>query len=145
MGHFFQVGTFNVRGLNSNLKKQSLDEDLIKYKMDIICLQETKIKEGVDIHLENSRLITFPTEKGHYGNGFLIKKERTQEIHRVWKVDERICVMQLKDKRNKLISIINAYGPTSIITKEKPEVRDQFYEKLENILKTEERKAHISY
>ena len=143
MGHPLNVGTFNIRGLNSNLKKQALDEDLVKYKMDIICLQETKIKEGIDINLENSRLITFPTEKGHYGNGFIIKKDRSQEIHRVWKVDERICVMQMKDKNSKLISIINVYGPTSMITKEKPEVRDQFYEKLENIIKIEEKKAQL--
>ena len=138
-----QIGTFNVRGLTSKIKKEALDEDLQKYKTDVICLQETKIREGVDINLKNSRLLTFPTENGHYGNGFLINKNKTQEIHRVWKVDERMCVLQMKDKEQKIISIINVYGSTSVITKDKPEVRDRFYEKLENTMKKEEKTADM--
>ena len=137
------MGTLNVRGLNSDLKKEHLDNDLLKYKMDIICLQETKIKEGIDINLQNSRLITFPTQKGHYGNGFIIKKNRSKEIHRVWMVDERICVLQMTTKDNKIVSIINVYGPTSVLTEENPEMLDRFYEKLEVTLKREEKAAKM--
>ena len=92
------MGTFNVRGLNAETKKEHLDEDLTNYKMDIICLQETKIKEGTDVYLKNSRLITLPTETGHYGNGFIVRKNREGEIHRVWKVNERICVLQMMSR-----------------------------------------------
>ena len=39
-----KTGTFNVRGLNEDNKKRCLWEDLSKYKVDICCLQETRIK-----------------------------------------------------------------------------------------------------
>ena len=138
------IATFNVRGINSNIKKHQLDQDLIKYKIDIICLQETKIREGVDINLQNSRLITLPCENQYYGSGFLVRNSWKEGIHRVWKVSERLSVLQLKNADNKILSIINAYGPTSTITKEKPEVQEEFLEQLEQTLKEAEKKSEES-
>ena len=60
---FFNISTFNVRGLKKEVKQNQLDDDMIRYGIDILCIQETKIKEGIDINLKNSRLITFPTKK----------------------------------------------------------------------------------
>ena len=34
--------------------------------VDVCCLQETKIKKGIDINVKNNRLICFPSEKSHY-------------------------------------------------------------------------------
>ena len=54
----FSLGTFNVRGLCDDSKKESLASDLEKYKLDVCCVQETKIKNGLDITTKNGhRLI----------------------------------------------------------------------------------------
>ena len=82
-------------------------------------------------------------KKGYYGNGFIIKKSREDEINSLWKVDERICVLKMNTKDNNTISIINVYGPTSILTEKKPEIRDTFYEKLEDTLKKEEKTSKM--
>ena len=44
----FNIGTFNVRGLTSDIKKESLNQDIEKLNVDVCCLQETKIKKGID-------------------------------------------------------------------------------------------------
>ena len=49
--------SFNVRGLSEKVKKLSLSNDLKNYKVDICCLQETKIINGCDINIGEYRLI----------------------------------------------------------------------------------------
>ena len=45
----------------------------------------------------------FPTEKSH-GNGFLIKSIWKENIHKFWRVSERICVLQLRIKHQDFTS-----------------------------------------
>ena len=40
-----KIGTFNVHGLSSHYKQVRITEDMIKYELDILCLQATKIRE----------------------------------------------------------------------------------------------------
>ena len=58
--------------------------------------------------------------------GFAIKKELEPLLHRIWKVSERICVLQLKTKPG-IITIINTYSPHSLITKKDKTKADEFY------------------
>ena len=44
----FTIGSFNVRGLTQEFKQQQLVRDAKKYGVDVVCLQETEIKNGVD-------------------------------------------------------------------------------------------------
>ena len=46
----------------------------------------------------------FSAEKSHYGNGFLIKSIWKENIHKFWRVSERICVLQLKMKHQDFTS-----------------------------------------
>ena len=117
----FSIGSFNVRGITGNTKQKQLIRDICKYNVDICCLQETKIKNEIDIKINEKQIITFGTDK-MYGNGFVISKKWIGSIHKYWKVSERICVLQLKTngemmpnerKPNHIITIINVYGPTS--------------------------------
>ena len=103
----FSIGTFNVRGLTSDIKKELLNQDIEKLSVDICCLQETKIKKGIDINIKNNRLICFPSEKSHYGNGFLIKSIWKENIHKFWKISERISVLQLKMKQQDFTSTLD--------------------------------------
>ena len=116
----FSVCSLNVRGLNSDISKENLATDLDKYKGDVLCLQETKIANGADINIQDQRLLCFQSDSRHYGNGFLLNEYWSEKVHRTWKVNDRICVLQLdvsetfkNEDKIKLISIINVYGPTS--------------------------------
>ena len=127
------VATFNVRGLTCNIKQHQLAEDLKKYNIDIACIQETKIQNGVDINVGDCRLITFETQNKYYGLGFAINKQWCDSIHRTWKVNDRISVLQLISTDRKIITIVNVYGPTSTKTTQDRGEIDHLYDELSNL------------
>ena len=115
----FNVCSFNLRGLNSDIRKDQLAQDLVNYKIDVLCLQETKISNGVDQNIRGNRLLCFPTKSRYYGCGFLIQSKWIDKVFRTWKVSDRICVLQVKidvnlkkQQKQSLITIVNVYGPT---------------------------------
>ena len=79
----FSVATFNARRLKYHVKQEALTRDIDKYKIDICCLQETKITEHFDkTTLHGNKLITKPSNGQHYGNGFILNKNgKIQYIH----------------------------------------------------------------
>ena len=95
------VGTFNVRGLTKDEKKANLATDMERYKVDVCCLQETKIKTGCDTGDKKYRLICLPTKNEHYGMGFMIRRKWMKYVHKVWKENDRIAVLQLKSTTTK--------------------------------------------
>ena len=103
----FSVATFNVRGLTQDLKKVNLATDLDRYNVDVCCLQETKIKDGIDCNISSQssknshRLICFPTKSEHYGMGFMIHEKWIKLVHKAWTVNDRIAVLQIKSEQNK--------------------------------------------
>ena len=124
---------FNVRGLLQQVKKSKLSKDLESYGVDLFCLQETKIKSGCNKNVGKYRLICLKTTQKDYGNGFMISKRLEPKLERVWRVDDRISVLQIKlKKRSKhhILTIINVYAPHSDITLKTPEVTTDFYNKL---------------
>ena len=92
MKSVFNLATFNVRGLRQELKRKNLADDLEKCKLDVCCLQETKLHEGLDTNVKNNRLICLPSESVHYGNGFFVSSKLANHIHKYWKVSEGISV-----------------------------------------------------
>ena len=54
---------------NSVNSKDRIDSLINDYNIDICCLQETKMKAGVDTTVGESRLICFPTTVTAYGMG----------------------------------------------------------------------------
>ena len=94
--HNFSLGTFNVRGLCDELEKENLADDLERHKIDVCCIQETKIKDGVDITTRKGhRLICLQTKQNSYGNGFMVAKRLVPSINKYWKISDRISVLQL--------------------------------------------------
>ena len=118
---YLNIGSFNIRGLNSEIRKEQLIHDLESYNLDVLCIQETKIKDGDSRVIRGNQLLCFESNSKHYGCGFVINKRFSNSIHRFWKVSDRVCVLQIKleevvymkSKTSPLISIINVYAPTS--------------------------------
>lgn len=53
--------------------------------------QETKIKNGVN----SEKVICFPTKEDAYGLGFIVNEKWKNNIHKQWKEDDRIAILQL--------------------------------------------------
>lgn len=87
--------TFNVRGLTEDGKKQMLIEDLKKKKVEVCCLQETKISSDVDLKICGYRLINIEPEQKAYGQGFVISPRWSERVYKYWKETDRISVLQL--------------------------------------------------
>lgn len=81
------VTTFNVRGLVDDSKSDCLINDVIRYNIDVGCLQETKIKKGCDETLNGTLLTCFPTREAAYGLGFIVSSKWTDKIYKQWKVN----------------------------------------------------------
>ena len=105
------IGTFNVRGLAKEEKQELLAQDIHNYKIDVCCLQETKVKDGRDITIgeEQHKLIALPSDNRHYGNGFAVSNNWKNNVHRHWKVSDRISVLQL-NTNSKQYECINTSG-----------------------------------
>ena len=152
------VATFNVRGLRSESKQCELVADLNRYGVDICCLQETKISEDLDTNIENYRLINFQSNQKQYGNGFAVSNKL--KIHRFWKVDDRISVIQIvtnepknsnqvdryisstqgtkvtirKNTPKYLTTVINVYAPHSVLVAKNPTLLDDLYNTLATLV-----------
>ena len=160
----FSVATFNVRGLNDNKKKEDLSIDIDRYKVDVACLQECKIKDGIDEEINGKRLYVFPTVESSYGLGFIINEKWIDNVYRVWKVNERIAAIQItpaikREERKykvsqkncktkiqlpnikKSITIINVYAPHSQLTQDHPEQTEALYDKLDETYKNLQKKS----
>ena len=127
-----RFGTFNIRGYRN--KKSELINDLNKYKIDIIGIQETK--HGGHEHLEelDKNYIAYLTGKnGDFfsGVGIIVKKELKPKFETI---NERICTCEIKaDKYN--IAFICTYAHTSVNTKKDTKLNQEFYSTLEQTIK----------
>ena len=169
----FNIATFNVRGLAKKYKQESLSRDINKYKIDICCLQECKIKEKSDTILDNgNRLILIGADNIMYGNGFVVSKKWKNSVHRYYKVSERISVLQLKTSKSQekqntkqpkyltklngtkmiitkntmydhIITIVNVYAPTSDRANKFPNEIKEFYAQLSKITSDLKSSRHL--
>ena len=98
----FNLGTFNVRGLTQEFKQEQLSHDMSRYGLDVLCIQETKIKDLTNIDVDGNRLICLETNSPHYGNGFMVSKKWKSNIYKFWRVNDRIAVLQLQTEKSKI-------------------------------------------
>ncbi|GFS08742.1 craniofacial development protein 2-like [Elysia marginata] len=128
------IGTFNVRGCSSELKRTQLLQDFENYKLDILCIQESKTKNGGDWTYSGHRFILFESDSQHYGNGFIMNKTLVPSIIKTWCVSHRLCALEIslkssdkiRDKKIKSLTILNSYAPTTALARNKPESLDEY-------------------
>ena len=83
------IGSFNVRGIKSEIKKVNLIDDVIQYGCSILAIQETKI-QNLDRIIKKYRLITFKTECINYGLGFVLSPKINSSLHSSLRINDRI-------------------------------------------------------
>ena len=97
----FNIGFFNVRGLTNDCKKQQVTTDITKYNIDICCLQEAKLKDGLDITINSHRIICLLSDSRYYGNGFIVSSKWKSNIQSFYKASDRISVIRLQTNYSK--------------------------------------------
>ena len=133
------IGTFNVRGLKNDFKKETVLKDFRKHNLDILAIQETHItdKQHTTFNIDQEKYELFISEckDYHHGVGFLVHSKYQPTFH---KISDRIlvCNIYLQDKnRDRHLKFINVYAPTVQRTKQNPEETEKLYSDLNNLLK----------
>ena len=128
------VASFNVHGLNDALKRAALTRDLTAYKIDICCLQKTKVTELSDEVINNVRIILLQGKCRHYGLGFALNKYWATRLKSYESIDDHIAITTFTLSKNASIKIVNVYAPTQAKSDADVKVRDAFYDQLEAVL-----------
>ena len=128
------IATFNVRGLQSALNRQSLARDTKAYSIDIAGLQETKITTSIVQKLLGSYVLCcFREATRRHGIAFVASPKLDSHLRRFWSVSDRVGVAEFHlptsngAKPSKLFIIV-AYGPHTRLCSENQQTRD-FYKK----------------
>ena len=73
------------------------------------------------------------TEKNRAGTAIIVRKGTNVNFRAI---TDRICLMKIKANDNYTITIINAYAPTLPVSESNPELRERFYDDLEDVVRT---------
>lgn len=126
----FMISTLNVRSLASEDRIAELEHALEKIRWDIIGLAEVRkintiIEERRDYVLCYSGIV-----KGHFGVGFIVKREHKHNIIGFKGYSDRIALLRYK-LNDEIINIIQVYAHTTNYEHEEIEL---FYENLYNVI-----------
>ena len=90
------LATFSVRGLTKPHKQHQMVRDVIRYRINVCVIQETKVQQLSDASLDNHRVIFFESKSPHYGNGFIVSLQLKNSVHKYWYVSDKVSVLQIK-------------------------------------------------
>ena len=132
------IGTFNCQGILEPSKQRSIVEDFIKYKLSILCVQETHLKGNGILELpktNNKQLYLYYS--GHknrsiHGVGIIVNSKEKVSFK---PISERICQLTILQEKRKKINIFSGYSPTNKTTDDNPEATTQFYNTLTSMIK----------
>ena len=77
-----RIGTFNVRGLILEEKREQVAVDFENYNLDVLCIQETHLRgtKTLDLKREKGKSLTLfytgPETDSHHGIGILIENKK---------------------------------------------------------------------
>ncbi|KDR15323.1 Craniofacial development protein 2, partial [Zootermopsis nevadensis] len=122
----------NVRTMLRPGKMNEIENEIVKYKLDVVALQEIRWQGRGQIDKQEYALFYSPVvfnlgRTGLYGTGFIVKRIMRKSILEFEAVNERICKLRVRGKFRS-ISIISAYAPTE---DKAEEGKEEFYDLLE--------------
>lgn len=127
------LATWNVRGCSDEVKREQIVADSKKLSIDILALQETKCPKGMETIIDKHRFILLPSDVRHYGLGFVISPRLANQLVSHSKISDRVAEARF-NIGNKNLTVINVYGPTSIVSAADPTTRERTFEAIEQIM-----------
>jgi endonuclease/exonuclease/phosphatase family metal-dependent hydrolase len=124
-----KIATWNVKTMLQAGKMNEIADEMMKYKLEIIALQEVRWQGRGRIDKKEFSMLYSGTEQrsGLYGTGFMIQNKVRKCLMEFEPINERICRIRLKGKfRN--ISLLSVHAPTE---ERSDEEKESFYERLE--------------
>ncbi|KAK6763479.1 hypothetical protein RB195_023977 [Necator americanus] len=121
-GDCLRLCTYNARTVSTDADLHALLGAAERIKFHVIALQETKCRRS-DVRQMNDG-----------GVGFVVHPSVVHLVDSHEILSPRLAILRLRPLRQKPISIINCYSPTSVA--DEPEL-DAFYEELEEVIRNE--------
>jgi len=121
---------WNARTLYRPGALQEMKEEMVKYKTDILAIQETRWpSEGILCQRDTTFYYT-KSKQGMYGVAFIVNKRTQDAIIDFKPINECICIIRYKTKFYK-VALVNVHGPTE----DKDELeKEDFCHKLDNVI-----------
>lgn len=137
-GNNINIGTLNCRGLRREYAETSLANDMKKYQLHMLAVQETHFKgtetrtlqttDGTDKY---TFFFTGPENNKWHGVGIVV----SQTLKAQFKIiSNRICIATTKLPSNRKLHFICAYAPTLSNSEKNPQTRQEFYDQLESAI-----------
>jgi exonuclease III len=126
-----RFGTWNAHTLLQAGNMNAIVEEVERYKMDAVALQEIRWKGKGVIRKPKFSIYYSGNEdrEGNRGVGFIVSKKVNRLVLGFSPICERICTLRIKCKLHN-ITFVNVYAPTED-TKDK--IVDEFYETLQSV------------
>lgn len=136
----FSLCSFNIRGgLQYEDRQAQLMNDAKRYKLDVMCLQETRGPD-ININYKDFSIYSFGGTHSNYGLGFLIHARHRDNIVNLRCISSRITTLTMNlevgRKQRRQLTIINAYAPAMNQRLRKPSDYNDFYKDLQNTYNT---------
>ncbi|KDR23416.1 hypothetical protein L798_05387, partial [Zootermopsis nevadensis] len=125
------IGTWNVRTLLQVGAMNGIADEIIKYRMEIVAIQEIRWKNKGVINKANFSIYYSGKDdrQGECGVGFIVTRQMRKAVLAFTPVSERICTLRVKGKLHN-ITLVNVYAPTE--GTEEVAV-DGFYDELQSV------------
>ena len=126
-----KVGTLNVGTMTG--KGRELADMMVKRKVDILCVQETRWKGSKARNIGGGCKIFYHGEDGRRnGVGVILKEDYIRRVLEVKRVSDRMMYMKL-DIEGVMMTVISAYAPQVGCLREE---KDKFWTDLDEVVES---------
>ncbi|EYC27376.1 hypothetical protein Y032_0009g682 [Ancylostoma ceylanicum] len=127
------LGTYNVRTLNSETALSFLFDELHNIKIDIVTVCETRRRKDMSVKWNGGWEVTLGAAKNGVGGvGFIVLPTVTSRIISMEIVSHRLAILKLRIGKSSAMKVVAVYAPTSAASDDEIE---EFYEELHRHLR----------
>ncbi|EYC21713.1 hypothetical protein Y032_0018g3494 [Ancylostoma ceylanicum] len=127
------LGTYNVRTLNSEAALSFLFDELHNIKIDIVAVCETRRRKDMSVKWnDGSEVMLGAAKNGVGGVGFIVLPSVTSRIISMEIVSHRLAILKLRIGKSSTMKVVAVYAPTSAASDDEIE---EFYEELHRHLR----------
>ena len=142
-----KAATWNIMGrLSQKGEQEHIFQDAEERGIHFMGLQETGIKDYLEIVGKEGKIINFEgISDGYRGLAFFTSREWSERIINAKLINNRIAVMRFDIGSEGQLTVINVYGPTGVVTRERPEVGKDFYSQVQETYIAEKFKSSLVF